>query len=201
MSLVTRNEIPVKVTKITSRISVSWTHSLCDFDLFLIQWNDHKPFIGSNSPNIRALCEKNLNDSIDSGNFSVRGYLPLNRKASVTYMHGLAVYVKEGFRFRISPLFVNKVLFVQKTLCQFSPFNFRIYPSTSRKLKSKFQWKSRFKIVFFGDLQSWAYIVICYTSVVNMLCIIGISIDSSHHRCQNLVSTSMVCKTLKWLRS
>ena len=62
-------------------------------------------------------------------------------------------------------------------------------------------WKSRFKIVFFGDLQSWAYIVICYTSVVNMLCIIGISIDSSHHRCQNLVSTSMVCKTLKWLRS
>ena len=174
----------------------------------LIQWNDHKSFIGSNSPNIRALCEKNLNDSIDSGNFSVRGYLPLIRKDSVTYIHGLAVYVKEGlplgrkgFRFRISPLFMNKVLFVQKTLCQFSPFNFRIYPSTSRKLKSKFQWKSRFKIVFFGDLQPWTYIVICYTSVVNMLSIIGISIDSSHHRCQNLVSTSMVCKTLKLLRS
>ena len=28
----------------------------------------------SNSPNIYALCEKNLNDSIDSGNFSVKGY-------------------------------------------------------------------------------------------------------------------------------
>ena len=36
----------------------------------------------------------NLDDSIDSGNFSVRGYLPLIRKDSGTYTHGLAVYVK-----------------------------------------------------------------------------------------------------------
>ena len=32
----------------------------------------------------------------NSGNFSVRGYLPLIRKDSGTHMHGLAVYVKEG---------------------------------------------------------------------------------------------------------
>ena len=38
-------------------------------------------------------------DSIDSGNFSVRGYLPLIRKDSSTHMHGLAVYVKEGLPF------------------------------------------------------------------------------------------------------
>ena len=38
-------------------------------------------------------------DSIDSGNFSVRGYLPLTRKDSSTYMHGLAVYIKEGLPF------------------------------------------------------------------------------------------------------
>ena len=31
----------------------------------------------SNSPDILALCEINLDDSIDSGNFSLRGYLPL----------------------------------------------------------------------------------------------------------------------------
>ena len=37
-----------------------------------------------------------MDDSIDSGNFSVRGYLSLIQKDSVTYMHGLAVYVKEG---------------------------------------------------------------------------------------------------------
>ena len=34
-------------------------------------------FLESNSPDILALCEANLDDSIDSGNFSVMGYLPL----------------------------------------------------------------------------------------------------------------------------
>ena len=34
-------------------------------------------FLESNSPDILALCEANLDDSIDSGNFSVKGYLPL----------------------------------------------------------------------------------------------------------------------------
>ena len=46
-----------------------------------------------------ALCETNLDDSIDSGNLSVRGYLPLIRKDSSTHMHGLTVYVKEGLPF------------------------------------------------------------------------------------------------------
>ena len=50
-------------------------------------------FLESNSPDIVALCETNLDDSVDSGNFSVRGYLPLTRKDSVTHMHGLVVYV------------------------------------------------------------------------------------------------------------
>ena len=60
---------------------------------------DCKSFLESNSPDILALCETNLDDSIDSGNFSVRGYLPLIRKDSSTHMHGLAVYVKEGLPF------------------------------------------------------------------------------------------------------
>ena len=53
-------------------------------------------FRKSNSPDILALCETNLDDSIDSDNFSVRGYLPLIRKDSSTHIHGLAVNVKEG---------------------------------------------------------------------------------------------------------
>ena len=57
---------------------------------------DCESFLESNSSDILALCETNLDDSIDSGNFSVRGYLPLIRKDSSTHMHGLAVYVKEG---------------------------------------------------------------------------------------------------------
>ena len=60
---------------------------------------DCESFLESNSPYILALCETNLDDSIDSGNFSVRGYLPLIRKESNTHMHGLAVYVKEGLPF------------------------------------------------------------------------------------------------------
>ena len=60
---------------------------------------DCEYFLESNSPNILALCETNLDDSIDSGNFSVREYLPLIQKDSSTHMHGLAVYVKEGLPF------------------------------------------------------------------------------------------------------
>ena len=60
---------------------------------------DCESFLESNSPDILALCETNLDDSIDSGNFSVRGYLPVIRKDSSTHIHGLAVYVKEGLPF------------------------------------------------------------------------------------------------------
>ena len=60
---------------------------------------DCKSFLESNSPDILALCETNLDDSIDSSNFSVRGYLPLIQKVSSTHMHDLAVYVKEGLPF------------------------------------------------------------------------------------------------------
>ena len=38
-------------------------------------------------------------NSINSANISVRGYLPLTRKVSVTDMHGLALYVKERLPF------------------------------------------------------------------------------------------------------
>ena len=60
---------------------------------------DCESFLESNSPDILALCETNLDDSIYSDNFSVTGYLPLIRKDSGTHMHGLAVYVKEGLPF------------------------------------------------------------------------------------------------------
>ena len=58
-----------------------------------------EPFLESNSPDILTLCETNLDDSIDSSNFCVRGYLPLIRKDSITHMRGLAVYVKQGLPF------------------------------------------------------------------------------------------------------
>ena len=56
-------------------------------------------FLESDSPDILALCDTNLDDSIDSGNFSERVYLPLIGKDFSTHMHGLAVCVKEGLPF------------------------------------------------------------------------------------------------------
>ena len=60
---------------------------------------DCESFLESNSPDILALCGTNLDDSVDSGSFSVRGYLPLIRINSSTHMHCLAVFVKEGLPF------------------------------------------------------------------------------------------------------
>ena len=45
------------------------------------------------------LCKRNLDDSIDSGSLSVRGYLPLMQKDSSTHMHTLGIYAKEGLPF------------------------------------------------------------------------------------------------------
>ena len=58
-----------------------------------------KSFLESNSPDILAQCKANLDDSIASGNFFVRGYLLLIQKYSSIHMHGLAAYVKEGVSF------------------------------------------------------------------------------------------------------
>ena len=63
---------------------------------------DCQSFLESNSSEILVLCEANQDESIDSGNFTVRGYLILIRKDSSTHMHGLAVYVKEGLSFGTS---------------------------------------------------------------------------------------------------
>ena len=63
---------------------------------FCLNFDDCESFLESNSPDILAVCETNLDDSIDSGNFPVRGDLPLIQKDSST---GLTVYVKEGLPF------------------------------------------------------------------------------------------------------
>ena len=60
---------------------------------------DCEPFLGSNSPDILGLFETVLDDSVNSDDFSVRGYLPLIWKDSNTHMHGVAVYMNEGLSF------------------------------------------------------------------------------------------------------
>ena len=56
-------------------------------------------FLESDSPDILTLYETNLDASTDSGNFCLRGYLSIIQIDSVTHMHYLAIYVKEGLRF------------------------------------------------------------------------------------------------------
>ena len=72
-------------------------------------------FLESNSRDIVVLCETNLDESIDSGNFSVRVCLPLIRKDYMTHMHGLEVYVKEGlpFAWELSSYVFNWLYFTQ----------------------------------------------------------------------------------------
>ena len=58
-----------------------------------------KYFLELNCHDILSLSETDLDESIDSGNFSVRSYLPLIRKDSITQMCGLAVFVNEKLCF------------------------------------------------------------------------------------------------------
>ena len=60
---------------------------------------DCESFLESNSPDILAVRETNLDESFDSGNFSERSYLPLIQKNSTTCMRGLPVDLKEGLHF------------------------------------------------------------------------------------------------------
>ena len=77
----------------------SQKHSFTNIRGFHSNFVECESLLESNSPNILDLFETNLDDSIDSGNFCVRGYLPLIRKYYITHMHGLAVNVKEGLPF------------------------------------------------------------------------------------------------------
>ena len=58
---------------------------------------DCKSFFESNSLDILVLCKTNLNDSMDSGNFSVRGYVPLIQNDSSTHAQSSSLCKKLRF--------------------------------------------------------------------------------------------------------
>ena len=102
---------------------------------------DCESFHESNSPDILALCETNLDDSVNSGNFSVRSYLPLIRKDSSTHTHGLAVYVKEGLPFTRNLSLENSedsYLCFRLALLHSVSYFFFLYRSPSSALSSVF---------------------------------------------------------------
>ena len=71
---------------------------------------EYESFLESNYPDILPLCETYMDDSIDSENFSVRGYRPLIQKDSITHVNGVAVYVKEGKDFLFHGTYLQKNL-------------------------------------------------------------------------------------------
>ena len=87
-------------------------------------------FIEANSHDILVLNETNLDESIYSGNYSLRSYLPLIWKDSTTHMHGLAVYVKVELPFAIENTSDPYSCFQQTLLCSF-PYFFFVYRSPS----------------------------------------------------------------------
>ena len=101
---------------------------------------DCQSFLESNCPDVLALCETNLDDSIDSENFSARGYLPLIQKDSSTHIHGLAVCV-EGLAFARSLLLessADSCLCFRLTLLHSVSCLFFLYRSPSSSLYSVF---------------------------------------------------------------
>ena len=106
---------------------------------------DYKSFLVSKYPGILALCEANLDDSINSCNFSVRGYLPFFRKDYSTNMHCLAVDVKEGLPFaRDLPLenFAYSYLCFRLALPHSVSCYFLLYQSPSSSLCTVFNYIS-----------------------------------------------------------
>ena len=102
---------------------------------------DCESFLESSSPDILALCKTDLDDSIDSGNFSVRGYLSLIQKDSITDMHGLAVHVKEGPPFARNLSLENSAdsyLCFQLALLHLASHFFFLYRSPSLSLCTVF---------------------------------------------------------------
>ena len=93
------------------------------------------------TPEILALCETNLDDSVDSGNSSVRGYLPLIRRDFSTHMPDLAVYVKEGLPFARDLSLANSAnsyLCFRLALLHSVPYVFFLYRSPSLSLCTVF---------------------------------------------------------------
>ena len=96
-----------------------------------------------------------MDDSIDSGNFSVRGYLPLIQKDSSTHMHGLTVYVREGLPFARDLSLENSAdsyLRFRLALLHSVSYFFFLYRSLSLSLCTVFDSiSSNIDVFVFGD--------------------------------------------------
>ena len=115
--------------------------SLRNIGVLRLSFVDCESFLELNSPDIFVLRETNLNDSIDSGNLSVRVCLPLIRKDSGTHKHGVAIYVRGGLPFARDLSLENSAdsyLCFRLALVHSVSYFFFLYQSPSSSLSTVF---------------------------------------------------------------
>ena len=121
-------------------------------------------FLESNCPDIPALCEANMDNSTDSANFSLSGYLSLIWKNSVIHINGLAVFVKErlSFAWDLSPeSSVDSILCFQLALlhsvsyffflCQSPSSSCTVFDSISSDIDEVLSSNPSANVFVFGD--------------------------------------------------
>ena len=84
------------------------------------------------------LCETNLNDSIDSGNFPVRSYLPLIRKDSSNYVWFCSLCESTSFCTGLISRKLCRFLSFRLALLQSVSYFFFLYRSPSLSLRTVF---------------------------------------------------------------
>ena len=144
---------------------------------------DWEFFLESNSSDILALYETNVDNSIDSGNFAVLAYLPLIVKDSSTHMHGLTVYVKEELPF---------VQDISRKLCRFLlMFRLALFHLLSYSISSNIDWvlsiNPSANAFVFGDFNNHHKDWLTYSG----------GIDRSGELCYNFSVSNMTL--LQWL--
>ena len=125
-------------------------------------------FTELNSPDILALSEIILNDSIDSGNFSVRGFLPLMRKDSSTHTHRLSVYVTEGLLFAQElslENYLDSALCFQLALFHSVSYFFFLYRSPSSSLWTFFD----FILSYIDGFSCSTHLLMCLETLMSII--------------------------------
>ena len=163
---------------------------------------DHESFLESNSPDILALCETNLDGSIDSGSFFVRGCLPVIWKDSNTHMHGLAVYVKEGLLFALDLSLEDSadsyLCFRLASLHSLSYFFFlywsplllcMVFDSVSSNIDEVLSINLSANVFVFGDLNVYHKDWFTYSG----------GTDRPHELCFNAFPPVLPCKWILWV--
>ena len=87
--------MPTIISKHKAVKKLPFTLSFTNIRSLNSNFSSVEAFLSGSSPDLFALSETNLTSNMADSLFTIPGYLPIFRKDSSTYMHGLAVYAKD----------------------------------------------------------------------------------------------------------